>query len=771
MCVSTQNKVLLYIFWFLHQTTTNIAYYFWYISCISFDSYIKPQRAARRWNWCASCISFDSYIKPQLCFLLRMTPNVVYLLIPTSNHNYIGLLASRIELYIFWFLHQTTTRSGTACRRSRLYIFWFLHQTTTPGIAFMTDCSCISFDSYIKPQPWCCYIEGISVVYLLIPTSNHNLQLLIYNTCALYIFWFLHQTTTWHSTESRCGSCISFDSYIKPQHCSCSMPNCIGCISFDSYIKPQPIDWRAVPRARCISFDSYIKPQPLLPGAAPWMVVYLLIPTSNHNYCIVIDDGGEVVYLLIPTSNHNLQTSFSLPTTLYIFWFLHQTTTSLWAYLVHLGCISFDSYIKPQHTLFITFAYYVVYLLIPTSNHNVSQTQSGQIPLYIFWFLHQTTTGRMSPIRERVLYIFWFLHQTTTLSLEVLYHFGCISFDSYIKPQLMTLFLVFCRCCISFDSYIKPQPHGHHTPTYRVVYLLIPTSNHNLFILLLLWVMLYIFWFLHQTTTCSSIARMLHGCISFDSYIKPQLRSAWAVCKLVVYLLIPTSNHNLLPYLKRQNQLYIFWFLHQTTTPLPVYYGIVRCISFDSYIKPQPAINRLMYVNVVYLLIPTSNHNMWSIRPTRKRVVYLLIPTSNHNCKRWYVFRTLLYIFWFLHQTTTLSPARFFCARCISFDSYIKPQQRKAHHLYIHCCISFDSYIKPQLCPSCSLSKKVVYLLIPTSNHNIKFYAPFNTLLYIFWFLHQTTTFDFSGLASAGLYIFWFLHQTTTYIFMHPLKL
>ena len=35
---------------------------------------------------------------------------------------------------------------------------------------------------------------------------------------------------------------------------------------------------------------------------------------------------------------------------------------------------------------------------------------------------------------------------------------------------------------------------------------------------------------------------------------------------------------------------------------------------------------------VVYLLIPTSNHNQSKAFPANDRVVYLLIPTSNHNC-------------------------------------------------------------------------------------------------------------------------------------------
>ena len=56
---------------------------------------------------------------------------------------------------------------------------------------------------------------------------------------------------------------------------------------------------------RCISFDSYIKPQQTRQGKHPQIVVYLLIPTSNHNrpsYALLL---FLVVYLLIPTSNHN----------------------------------------------------------------------------------------------------------------------------------------------------------------------------------------------------------------------------------------------------------------------------------------------------------------------------------------------------------------------------------------------------------------------------------------------------------------------------------
>ena len=208
----------LYIFWFLHQTTT------------SRNHGVKLRR----------CISFDSYIKPQLwCFYLQTLP-VVYLLIPTSNHNYAGKGIGFGKLYIFWFLHQTTTLRFLVSFFVRLYIFWFLHQTTTAKVVKHTNNSCISFDSYIKPQ------HAEVVVTLGI-------------------------------------GCISFDSYIKPQLSSLITSTLLSCISFDSYIKPQLKQNFVYLTLCCISFDSYIKPQPFDEDNDNNTVVYLLIPTSNHN--------------------------------------------------------------------------------------------------------------------------------------------------------------------------------------------------------------------------------------------------------------------------------------------------------------------------------------------------------------------------------------------------------------------------------------------------------------------------------------------------------
>ena len=182
--------------------------------------------------------------------------------------------------------------------------------------------------------------------------------------------------------------------------------------------------------------------------------------------------------------------------------------------------------------------------MIPTSNHNCGSDNYFWIALYIFWFLHQTTTPLSPAFRLN----------------------SCISFDSYIKPQLTIL-------------------RGRQD---RVVYLLIPTSNHNCQSFGRMLCRLYIFWFLHQTTTVPCLNRSGVGCISFDSYIKPQLIGSSIWYCYVVYLLIPTSNHNWVQGIRRHTPLYIFWFLHQTTTTPTFIFAKNSCISFDSYIKPQP---------------------------------------------------------------------------------------------------------------------------------------------------------------------------------------
>ena len=204
------------------------------------------------------------------------------------------------------------------------------------------------------------------------------------------------------------------------------------------------------------------------------VVVCLLIPTSNHNLCIIRYTFPQVVCLLIPTSNHNYAVHQHNNGALYAFWFLHQTTTWRRLRTGRCCCMPFDSYIKPQqkrmNTLnaevvclliptsnhnFLTIIYAeskVVCLLIPTSNHNFSISTLFIVTLYAFWFLHQTTTSRWGGRERSELYAFWFLHQTTTVHQSYIFSASCMPFDSYIKPQPIVMkLLIFSVLCSFFQ--------------------------------------------------------------------------------------------------------------------------------------------------------------------------------------------------------------------------------------------------------------------------------------------------------------------------------
>ena len=185
----------------------------------------------------------------------------------------------------------------------------------------------------------------------------------------------------------------------------------------------------------------------------------------------------------------------------------------------------------------------VVYRTIPTSNHNWVLSILATLTLYIVLFLHQTTTAIKFVFASLLLYIVLFLHQTTTQNLSENDTNGCISYYSYIKPQLST------------------RRMGSDA--------------------------LYIVLFLHQTTTQQQTKYRISGCISYYSYIKPQLILMFGETYLVVYRTIPTSNHNETYKSLIQDPLYIVLFLHQTTTGRLVILLSLCCISYYSYIKPQ----------------------------------------------------------------------------------------------------------------------------------------------------------------------------------------
>ena len=123
---------------------------------------------------------------------------------------------------------------------------------------------------------------------------------------------------------------------------------------------------------RCISSCSYIKPQLRWRALALLLVVYHLVPTSNHNckYFEVI--GLAVVYHLVPTSNHNRGIEPGEILMLYIILFLHQTTT-----------IRSDARCSPS-------LYIILFLHQTTTKYDGKEYA---VPLYIILFLHQTTTS------------------------------------------------------------------------------------------------------------------------------------------------------------------------------------------------------------------------------------------------------------------------------------------------------------------------------------------------------------------------------------------
>ena len=212
-------------------------------------------------------------------------------------------------------------------------------------------------------------------------------------------------------------------------------------------------------KVRCISSVSYIKPQHF---------------TSTKK-------GRFVVYRPFPTSNHNHGTKKTLPMTLYIVRFLHQTTTSVSSRLFFCS-------------------------------------------LYIVRFLHQTTTMPPKVMLSPGLYIVRFLHQTTTMVVECLSPMCCISSVSYIKPQPWKEEDLADDRCISSVSYIKPQPlvtltAGHLSCISSVSY--IKPQRKRFCITTQFCCISSVSYIKPQPLGRTTVSGT--GCISSVSYIKPQL--------------------------------------------------------------------------------------------------------------------------------------------------------------------------------------------------------------------------------------------------------
>ena len=249
------------------------------------------------------------------------------------------------------FLHQTTTFSDDDNDFDRCICLYSYIKPQQWWCIYTFPFCCICLYSYIKPQLLTCAYYHPSVVYVSIPTSNHNLRSKSLTISKLYMSLFLHQTTTIVYEVWVLSGCICLYSYIKPQPVLRLPFAPLGCICLYSYIKPQRNPKRLSDIPSCICLYSYIKPQRRGFVRALKTVVYVSIPTSNHNQMVEQQIKDIVVYVSIPTSNHNLGRGFvralkvvyvSIPTS-------NHNYTLLWDY-----------------------TFLVVYVSIPTSNHNFS---------------------------------------------------------------------------------------------------------------------------------------------------------------------------------------------------------------------------------------------------------------------------------------------------------------------------------------------------------------------------------------------------------------
>ena len=276
-----------------------------------------------------------------------------------------------------------------------LFIILFLHQTTTLVAVLLILVRCLSSCSYIKPQRKLGRTDASVVVYHLVPTSNHNQspprklvyfvvyhlvptsnhnlplgcktpqqlfiilflhqtttsQKRLFTASALFIILFLHQTTTEFDGLGYQAGCLSSCSYIKPQPSFISVSIRLCCLSSCSYIKPQQVTVPEHIGLGCLSSCSYIKPQ--------HYHGFLWCKTSCLSSCSYIKPQLMPIYSEYRTK-------------LFIILFLHQTTTQDIYKVTDYCCLSSCSYIKPQPMRYLINLFYVVYHLVPTSNHNSS---------------------------------------------------------------------------------------------------------------------------------------------------------------------------------------------------------------------------------------------------------------------------------------------------------------------------------------------------------------------------------------------------------------
>ena len=145
----------------------------------------------------------------------------------------------------------------------------------------------------------------------------------------------------------------------------------------------------------------------------------------------------------------------------------------------------------------------------------------------------------------------------------------------------------------------------------------------------------------------------------------------------------------------------------------------LSCSSFQFYIKPQRELPLCFRGKVVPHSNSTSNHNWRTIRSASSPL--FLIPILHQTTTRmqglWY--RNTLFLIPILHQTTTRGARSALVKGCSSFQFYIKPQLIKLFIFTINRCSSFQFYIKPQHIEMIIDQTYVVPHSNSTSNHNL----------------------------------------------------
>ena len=209
------------------------------------------------------------------------------------------------------------------------------------------------------------------------------------------------------------------------------------------------------------------------------------------------------------------------------------------------GCILLKFYIKPQPTVVRTRLHNVVSYWNSTSNHNTNAFWSVVAWLYLIEILHQTTTMRLTGLKNTKLYLIEILHQTTTSVVAIPDLRCCILLKFYIKPQRRTRRSSLCSGCILLKFYIKPQLAPFVTYLLSVVSYWNSTSNHNSCLCISEETAVVSYW---NSTSNHNILPALYSLPSVVSY--------WN----------STSNHNILQPLSLSGRLYLIEILHQTTT-------------------------------------------------------------------------------------------------------------------------------------------------------------------------------------------------------------